>query len=162
MKVETASSLPTSSAPQSPLLSKPYSSYMESHYHAPYPHQPVSYPVPSSTSPDSIGSWSHRKPTAPSPPESPKFYDSESLADDVEYQAFELDAMRAKKDGGSLLANNLRKRRAVQTSHTADDCYRKQRDLAEPGWKKAKRSTTRFASEPDSSVIDCRRLWTTI
>lgn len=102
-----------------------------------YAYPPPEHTVPSAEiSPDSAGSaWtpyqtikSHAG--APSPPESPEFYDSESLADDVEYQAFERDALRAmaEKNGGTLLGNNPRMRRAVQTSQTADDSYRKQRE----------------------------------
>ncbi|CAH0400116.1 unnamed protein product [Chilo suppressalis] len=68
--------------------------------------------------------------SAPSPPQSPELYDIESLDDDVEYQAFERDALRAmaEKNGGSLLGNNPRMRRAVQTNQAADDSYRKQRE----------------------------------
>ncbi|CAH2041780.1 unnamed protein product, partial [Iphiclides podalirius] len=89
--------------------------------------------VPSAQiSPDSVGSaWSprgYRK--SLSPPESPGAYEAESLSDDVEYQAFERDALRAmaEKNGGTLLGNNPRMRRAVQTSQAADDSYRKQRE----------------------------------
>ncbi|XP_053608858.1 thyrotroph embryonic factor-like [Plodia interpunctella] len=99
---------------------------------------PPSFSVPSAAiSPDSVGSsWSRtlRSPksinTAPSPPESPELYETESLSDDVEYQAFERDALRAmqEKNGGCLLGNNPRMRRAVQTSQAADDSYRKQRE----------------------------------
>lgn len=110
-------------------------------YYYAYP-QPVVDPhtVPSAQiSPDSVGSaWSPyqsvkslRSPSsAPSPPDSPDFYDSESLAEDAEYQAFERDALRAmaEKNGGTLLGNNPRMRRAVQTSQMADDSYRKQRE----------------------------------
>ncbi|KAH9639154.1 hypothetical protein HF086_018222 [Spodoptera exigua] len=47
-----------------------------------------------------------------------------------EYQAFEQDAMRAmaEKNGGSLLGNNPRMKRAVQSTHLADDSYKKQRE----------------------------------
>lgn len=130
VKAERASPLPASSAPQSPNLSGLYPTYADSQYYASYPYQPVTYAVPSSMSPESIGSWSHGKPNAPSPPDSPEFYDSESLSDDVEYQAFERDALRAmaEKNGGTLLGNNPRMRRAVQTSQAADDSYRKQRE----------------------------------
>ncbi|CAH1637107.1 unnamed protein product [Spodoptera littoralis] len=56
--------------------------------------------------------------------------DTESLSDDREYQIFEEDALRAMaaKNGGSLLGNNPKMRRAVQGSHSADDSYRKQRE----------------------------------
>ncbi|XP_026741716.1 hepatic leukemia factor-like isoform X2 [Trichoplusia ni] len=124
------SPLPAASAPQSPPLSGFYPSYADTQYYHSYPYQPVTYAVPSAMSPDSNGSWSNMKQNAPSSPESPEFYDSESLSDDVEYQAFERDALRAmaEKNGGTLLGNNPRMRRAVQTSQTADDSYRKQRE----------------------------------
>ncbi|CAG4933273.1 unnamed protein product [Parnassius apollo] len=83
-------------------------------------------------SPDSVGStWSprsYRKSLSPS--ESQDAYEAESLSDDVEYQAFERDALRAmaEKNGGTLLGNNPRMRRAVQTNQAADDSYRKQRE----------------------------------
>lgn len=131
MKLERAPSpLPAASAPQSPPLSGFYPSYADTQYYHSYPYQPVTYAVPSAMSPDSNGSWSNMKQNAPSSPESPEFYDSESLSDDVEYQAFERDALRAmaEKNGGTLLGNNPRMRRAVQTSQTADDSYRKQRE----------------------------------
>ncbi|CAG9788222.1 unnamed protein product [Diatraea saccharalis] len=68
--------------------------------------------------------------SAPSPPKSPEKYDTESLDDDVEYRAFERDAMRAMtvKNGGSLLGTNPRMRRIVQTNQAADDNYRLQRE----------------------------------
>ncbi|XP_072929237.1 uncharacterized protein [Epargyreus clarus] len=101
------------------------------------PYYPVSmYPeqsVPTAQiSPDSAGSaWSpsYRKNTA-SPPESMDSFEVDSLSDDVEYQAFERDALRAmaEKNGGALLGNNPRMRRAVQTTQAADDSYRKQRE----------------------------------
>ncbi|CAH1637106.1 unnamed protein product [Spodoptera littoralis] len=55
--------------------------------------------------------------------------DTESLSDDKEYQIFEQDAMRAMaaKNGGSLMCTNPRMRRAVQSSHSADDRYKEQR-----------------------------------
>lgn len=99
--------------------------------------QRVEHTVPTAQiSPDSVGSaWSPYQSlkshnSAPSPPTSPDFYDSESLSEDAEYQAFERDALRAmaEKNGGTLLGNNPRMRRAVQTSQTADDSYRKQRE----------------------------------
>ncbi|XP_023950025.2 thyrotroph embryonic factor-like [Bicyclus anynana] len=66
----------------------------------------------------------------PSPPHSLDSLDVDSLSDDMEYQAFERDALRAmaEKNGGALLGNNPRMRRAVQTSQAADDSYRKQRE----------------------------------
>ncbi|CAG9582943.1 unnamed protein product [Danaus chrysippus] len=72
--------------------------------------------------------WSYQK--APSPPHSPDVIEVDSLADDLEYQAFERDALRAmaEKNGGILLGNNPRMRRAVQTTQEADDLYRKQRE----------------------------------
>ncbi|XP_047533892.1 thyrotroph embryonic factor-like [Vanessa atalanta] len=75
-----------------------------------------------------------------SPPDSPKsvnerkrpsyMMDVDSLSDDPDFQAFERDALRAmaEKNGGALLGNNPRMRRAVQTSQNADDSYRKQRE----------------------------------
>ncbi|KAH9639160.1 hypothetical protein HF086_018228 [Spodoptera exigua] len=56
--------------------------------------------------------------------------DTASIADDLEYQAFEQDAMRAmaEKNGGSLLGNNPRMKRAVQGTLSADDTYKKQRE----------------------------------
>ncbi|CAH2244734.1 jg27738 [Pararge aegeria aegeria] len=85
------------------------------------------YTVPSSqVSPDE--SLFYRK--VPSPPRSFDSLDVDTLSDDVEYQAFERDALRAmaEKNGGALLGNNPRMRRAVQTSQAADDSYRKQRE----------------------------------
>lgn len=135
VKEERASPLPASTAPESPPRSGLYPSYSETQYvdtqyYTTYPYQPATYAVPPSMSPDSVGSWSHSKPNASSTPESPEFYDSESLSDDLEYQAFERDALRAmaERNGGTLLGNNPRMRRAVQTSQTADDSYRKQRE----------------------------------
>lgn len=130
VKAERFSPHPASIAPQSPPLSALYPSYTDSQYYVTLPYQPVTYAVPSPMSPESIGSWSHTKPNAPSPPESPEFYDSESLSDDLEYQAFERDALRAmaEKNGGTLLGNNPRMRRAVLTNQAADDSYRKQRE----------------------------------
>ncbi|CAK1583126.1 unnamed protein product [Parnassius mnemosyne] len=56
--------------------------------------------------------------------------DVDSLSDDPDFQAFERDALRvmAEKNGGALLGNNPRMRRAVQTSQAIDDSYRKQRE----------------------------------
>ncbi|XP_046967693.1 transcription factor VBP-like [Vanessa cardui] len=81
---------------------------------------------PSQISP--IENWNFRK--VPSPPQSEESFEVDSLSDDVEYQAFERDALRAmaEKNGGCLLGNNPRMRRAVQTSQEADDSYRKQRE----------------------------------
>lgn len=67
--------------------------------------------------------------TTSSPLQSPKQYDVESLSDDVEYQTFEREAMRAmsERNGGSLLGDNPRMRRSVQSKQEDDDFYRKQR-----------------------------------
>lgn len=75
-----------------------------------------------------VSSWYTKTP--PSPLQSPELYDSESLSDDVEYRAFERDAMRAmsERKGGSLLGNNPRMRRTVQSKQEDDDGYRKQRE----------------------------------
>ncbi|KAF9801487.1 hypothetical protein SFRURICE_013267 [Spodoptera frugiperda] len=56
--------------------------------------------------------------------------DTESLSNDREYQIFEEDAMRAMaaKNGGSLLGHNPRMKRAVQSSQSIDDSYKKQRE----------------------------------
>lgn len=107
-------------------------------YYVGYPEPQPAYSVPSAQiSPESVDSpWSPRAyrqksvSSAPSPPQSPELYDIESLDDDAEYQAFERDALRAmaEKNGGSLLGNNPRMRRVVQTNQTADDSYRKQRE----------------------------------
>ncbi|KAJ0176333.1 hypothetical protein K1T71_008507 [Dendrolimus kikuchii] len=93
-----------------------------------YPYYQEVYRVPpAQISPESTGSWQKN---ASSPSRTPEFYDTESLSDDMEYQAFERDALRAmaEKNGGALLGNNPRMRRAVQTSQAADDSYRKQRE----------------------------------
>lgn len=53
------------------------------------------------------------------------------LSDDPEFQAFERDALRAmaEKNGGTLLGDNPRMRRAVRSNNeTNDDSYRKQRE----------------------------------
>jgi hypothetical protein len=126
---------------------RPYPDYAYEQYtvsnlpvnHPYYPGYFDQHRVPvAQTSPESVGSaqWSPRScrqksvGSAPSPSQSPELYDMESLDDDVEYQAFERDALRAmaEKNGGSLLGNNPRMRRVVQTSQTADDSYRKQRE----------------------------------
>lgn len=80
-------------------------------------------------SPDPVN-WTYAKSLGPSPPQSPELYDVDSLAEDVEYQAFERDALRAmaEKNGGCLLGNNPRMRRAVQSTQAADDTYRRQRE----------------------------------
>ncbi|XP_026330990.1 thyrotroph embryonic factor-like [Hyposmocoma kahamanoa] len=67
--------------------------------------------------------------TTPSPLQSPKLYDTESLYDDIEYQTFEREAMIAMsgRNGGSLVGNNPRMRRSVQSNQEDDDGYRKQR-----------------------------------
>ncbi|XP_068630569.1 CCAAT/enhancer-binding protein alpha-like [Battus philenor] len=89
--------------------------------------------VPSAQiSPESAGSgWSPRSShKSLSPSRSLDAYEAESLSEDVEYLAFERDALRAmaEKNGGTLLGNNPRMRRAVQTNQAADDSYRKQRE----------------------------------
>ncbi|XP_068630728.1 transcription factor VBP-like [Battus philenor] len=63
-------------------------------------------------------------------PSSSSLLDVDSLSDDPDFQAFEKDALRAmaEKNGGTLLGNNPRMRRAVQTSQAADDSYRRQRE----------------------------------
>ncbi|XP_072949613.1 uncharacterized protein [Epargyreus clarus] len=124
----------------SPNTSIPYPQYMG------YP-QPMYVPI-AETSP--ISSCSSYLPPAISPqlrtgmispPESPVSHDQnprrpsymadvDMLSDDPDFQAFERDALRAmaEKNGGTLLGNNPRMRRAVQTSQAADDSYRKQRE----------------------------------
>ncbi|XP_049875220.1 hepatic leukemia factor-like [Pectinophora gossypiella] len=81
-------------------------------------------------SPDAGRTWSPYSKNSRSPVRTPELYDADSLSDDVEYQAFERDALRAmaEKNGGTLLGNNPRMRRAVQTSQAVDDLYRKQRE----------------------------------
>lgn len=119
-----------SSPPASGFLYHDYQPYYVNYS----PVRPV-HAVPS-VSPESTGSWT-QYPLPPSignsrspPPGSPEFYEMDSLTDDYEYQEFERDAFRAmaEKNGGSLLGNNPRMRRAVQTNQTADDTYRKQRE----------------------------------
>ncbi|XP_013162010.1 PREDICTED: D site-binding protein-like [Papilio xuthus] len=58
------------------------------------------------------------------------YMDADSLSDDPDFQEFEKDTLRAmaEKNGGSLLGNNPRMRRAVQGSAAADDSYRRQRE----------------------------------
>ncbi|XP_050663957.1 transcription factor VBP-like [Leptidea sinapis] len=88
--------------------------------------------------PQPSGSPHHRSGLI-SPPESPRsadrkrpsyMIDVDSLSDDPDFQAFERDALRAmaEKNGGTLLGNNPRMRRAVHSTHTADDSYRRQRE----------------------------------
>lgn len=104
---------------------------------------PPMYSVPSAQmSPVSAGSTCsgydvtlYPRPATLSPPESPQsqkpdYMDTEVLSDDPDFQAFERDALRAmaEKNGGSLLGNNPRMRRAVQSTHAADDTYRRQRE----------------------------------
>lgn len=132
--------LPVVNTNSPPIAEYTYPSYAYDNqppgYFYAYP-QPVEHTVPTAQiSPDSVRSaWSpyqsHKThSSAPSPPDSPDYYDTESLSDDVEYQAFERDALRAmaEKNGGTLLGNNPRMRRAVQTTQAADDSYRKQRE----------------------------------
>ncbi|CAH0726820.1 unnamed protein product, partial [Brenthis ino] len=105
--------------------------------------QPIYVPL-AETSP--VSSCSGYAPISPvrtgviSPPDSPVsinerkrpsyMMDVDTLSDDPDFQAFERDALRAmaEKNGGTLLGNNPRMRRAVQTSQNADDSYRKQRE----------------------------------
>ncbi|KAG6439679.1 transcription factor VBP [Manduca sexta] len=57
--------------------------------------------------------------------------DVDCLSDDPEFQAFERDALRAmaEKNGGTLLGNNPRMRRTVQSKNeTADESYKRQRE----------------------------------
>ncbi|CAG4961322.1 thyrotroph embryonic factor-like [Colias croceus] len=124
-------------------LSTKYKSECVPYYNSYYP---MYVPVPE-TSPLSSCSSFAPIPTSPplrsgmiSPPDSPVsvnerkrpsyMMDVDSLSDDPDFQAFERDALRAmaEKNGGTLLGNNPRMRRAVQTSQNADDSYRKQRE----------------------------------
>ncbi|XP_013191490.1 transcription factor VBP-like [Amyelois transitella] len=68
--------------------------------------------------------------TANRPSSSVQCSDTESLAEDVEYLEFERDALHAmaERNGGRLLSDNPRMRRAVQGSGEGDDTYRKQRE----------------------------------
>lgn len=79
------------------------------------------------------------RPSSLSPPESPMsqasrrlYMDVDALSDDPDFQAFERDALRAmaEKNGGTLLGNNPRMRRAVRSTNqdAANDAYRKQRE----------------------------------
>ncbi|CAK1542868.1 unnamed protein product [Leptosia nina] len=111
-------------------------------YYSPYNYQTF-VPVPE-TSPSSCSSFAPPSPQPRtgmiSPPDSPSsaperkrpafMMDVDSLSDDPDFQAFERDALRAmaEKNGGTLLGNNPRMRRAVQTTQAADDSYRKQRE----------------------------------
>ncbi|KAI5643269.1 basic region leucine zipper domain-containing protein [Phthorimaea operculella] len=114
----------------------------------PVPYYPYQYPygVPSAqmspVSAESSCSYEVRspveyRPPTLSPPESPPSVkprnyvaEAEVLSDDPDFQAFERDALRAmaEKNGGTLLGNNPRMRRAVQTTQAVDDSYRKQRE----------------------------------
>ncbi|KAG6459657.1 hepatic leukemia factor-like [Manduca sexta] len=122
----------TNSSP--PVSGYVYPTTHDNQYYSGYPYpQHVGYTVPSAQiSPEPVWPQYQQQKTfvSPSPPNSPDFFDTESLSDDVEYQAFERDALRAmaEKNGGTLLGNNPRMRRAVQTSQAADDSYRKQRE----------------------------------
>ncbi|CAG4933278.1 unnamed protein product [Parnassius apollo] len=124
--------------------------HVPSYQNVPYPYlnYPQQYVPAAPPSPPSGGSTCSYM-TAPisprigmiSPPASPTSHhvsqpkrpsymvDVDSLSDDADFQAFERDALRvmAEKNGGTLLGNNPRMRRAVQTSQAADDSYRKQR-----------------------------------
>ncbi|CAH0400117.1 unnamed protein product [Chilo suppressalis] len=78
--------------------------------------------------------------TTLSPPDSPpsavpttaSCLDVDALSDDPDFQAFEKNALRAmaEKNGGTLLGNNPRMRRAVRSTNqdAANDAYRKQRE----------------------------------
>ncbi|KAL0829127.1 hypothetical protein ABMA28_003981 [Loxostege sticticalis] len=120
-----------------------YSGYPYTHGYAVPPAQmsPVSggstcsgYDVPPPLAP-----VSPQYPARPlSPPESPLSsskrlcMDVDTLSDDPDFQAFERDALRAmaEKNGGTLLGNNPRMRRAVRSTNqdSANDSYRKQRE----------------------------------
>lgn len=111
----------------------------------PYP-QPMYVPVAESSPLSSCSGYIPQPALSPmrtgviSPPDSPVsvndrkrpayMMDVDSLSDDPDFQAFERDAIRAmaEKNGGTLLGNNPRMRRAVQTTQNADDSYRKQRE----------------------------------
>lgn len=116
-------------------------------YYPGYYHQAVLYAPSAQISPVSAGSicsgYEAATPMYPrpvsaaqlSPPESPASkidynIDADVLSDDPDFQAFERDAMQAmaEKNGGTLLGNNPRMRRAVLTSQAVDDTYRKQRE----------------------------------
>ncbi|KAF9416498.1 hypothetical protein HW555_006165 [Spodoptera exigua] len=134
VKAERVSPLPAQSAPSPPVpvpeMSPAYIGYPDAYsvypeaayfnYNAGY--QPTPYPV-STVSPIS-GHSSDLSFSAT------RDSDTASLEDDLEYQAFEQDAMRAmaEKNGGSLLGNNPRMKRAVQSTHSADVTYQKQRE----------------------------------
>ncbi|XP_023950021.1 transcription factor VBP-like [Bicyclus anynana] len=126
-----------------------YQHYEETVYqHSAYPYMGYPVYVPIGETPVSPVSscTSYPKSISPprsgliSPPESPVsvnerkrpsyMMDVDILSDDPDFQAFERDALRAmaEKNGGTLLGNNPRMRRAVQTSQAADDSYRKQRE----------------------------------
>ncbi|CAH4031626.1 thyrotroph embryonic factor-like [Pieris brassicae] len=112
------------------------------YYSEPYTCQRLYVPLPESSPVSSCSSMVTSPPLRTgmiSPPDSPvsadrkrpsHMMDVDSLSDDPDFQAFEKDALRAmaEKNGGTLLGNNPRMRRAVQTTQTADDSYRKQRE----------------------------------
>ncbi|CAH0686506.1 unnamed protein product [Spodoptera exigua] len=136
VKEERVSPLPAQSAPSPPVpVPEMYQAYIghpdavsapiypeAAYYSYDAVYQPTTYPV-STVSPVS-GHSSDLLLSATGD------CDTISLSDDREYQAFEQDAMRAmaEKNGGSLLGNNPRMKRAVQSTHSADDTYKKQRE----------------------------------
>lgn len=70
-------------------------------------------------------------PISPASAKRPYSMIDDTLSDDPDFQAFEREALRAmaEKNGGSLLGNNPRMRRAVcSNNETNDDSYRKQRE----------------------------------
>lgn len=137
---------PERSPTPSPPADQYYYPVLDVHQPAFYPGyypQPVLYAPCAQISPVSAGSTCsgyeagtiYPRPVPLSPPESPAAkidcnIDADVLSDDPDFQAFERDAMRAmaEKNGGSLLGNNPRMRRAVLTSQAVDDSYRKQRE----------------------------------
>lgn len=136
-----------SPAPSSPSERYYYNPVLDVHqpsYYSGYHPQPVLYAPCAQISPVSAGSTCsgyeagtpmYPRPVPLSPPDSPASkidynIDADVLSDDPDFQAFERDAMRAmaEKNGGTLLGNNPRMRRAVLTSQAVDDTYRKQRE----------------------------------
>ncbi|KAJ2951517.1 hypothetical protein O0L34_g13667 [Tuta absoluta] len=140
-----------------PVLTEYYSTGYNQPYYSPpiqeiaqpvpyYPYPSYPYGVPSaqmspvsaaSTCSYEVRSPVEFRPPTLSPPESPPsvkptnyMAEAEILSDDPDFQAFERDALRAmaEKNGGTLLGNNPRMRRAVQTTQAVDDSYRKQRE----------------------------------
>lgn len=124
--------VPYVAGPAAELLPAPY-------YACPY------YGVPSAQlSPLSVTSAASYEPAPPSPPTSPAaaprrcsagagyMVDADAMSDDPDFQAFERDALRAmaERNGGSLLGDNPRMRRAVKSTcrDAGDDSYRKQRE----------------------------------